>query len=94
MNRFNAHMNSHFKGLKLLAQYHDEHRKREVRIYEIPGHDGDVGFTDGVESWIGWRMDYLKIIEKQAGTVQQVPRRAILRRPVVDAPVQRRKVNV
>lgn len=94
MNRFNAYMNSHFKGLKLLAQYRDELRGRDVRIYEIPDYPDDVGFTDGVESWVGWRLDYLKVIEKHSNAVQEVPRRVALRRPVVDAPVQRRKINV
>lgn len=52
MNRFNAYMNSHFSGCRLLARARDVARNRDVTIHQIPGFWDVVGVSDGVESWV------------------------------------------
>lgn len=52
MNRFNAYMNNHFAGCKLLAESWDDSRKRDVRMYVVPGFVDCIGITDGTDSWI------------------------------------------
>lgn len=52
MSRFNHYFNGDFSGCRHLANAHDPHRDRDVRIYQIPGEIECVGVTDGVDKWI------------------------------------------
>lgn len=52
MAMFNRYFANHFGGCQLLAEAHDQHRARDVRIYLIPGTVEVVGVTDGVDCWV------------------------------------------
>lgn len=52
MSRYNALMNSHFSGCRLLHTGHDPHRNREVRFFLLPGEFDYVGISDTVDAWI------------------------------------------
>lgn len=46
------HMKSGFAECRLLAYARDFHKKRDVRIYLLPGMRESVGVSDGVEHWL------------------------------------------
>jgi hypothetical protein len=50
--KYNHLFESHFQGCLHLAGYHDPHRKRDVKIFMIPGDHSVVGICDGVDAWI------------------------------------------
>lgn len=52
MANFAHYFNSNFASCRHLANAHDQHRVRDVRIYQIPGEVDFVGVTDGVDKWI------------------------------------------
>lgn len=52
MSMFNRYFANHFGGCLMLAEAHDHHRVRDVRIYRIPGTAEVVGVTDGVDCWV------------------------------------------
>lgn len=52
MSRYNTLINTHFSGCRLLAEGHDQHRNRPVKVFMIPGDFTIVGITDTVDSWI------------------------------------------
>lgn len=52
MANFAYYFNNNFAGCRCLAHAYDEHRKRDVRIYLIPGEIEAVGVTDGVDKWV------------------------------------------
>lgn len=52
MPSFNRYFNNFFGGCQLLAEAYDQHRKRDVRIYLIPGTVDVVGVTDTVDCWV------------------------------------------
>lgn len=49
---FNQYFNSRFAGCRTLAHAFDQHRNRDVTIYQIPGRLDCVGVSDGVDRWI------------------------------------------
>jgi hypothetical protein len=52
MSDFKRHMNSGYAGCRLLAYARDNHRNRDVKIFQIPHEWEAVGVSDGVDSWI------------------------------------------
>lgn len=50
--KYNHLFNSHFSGCLHIAGYHDPHRKRDARIFMIPGDHTVVGVSDDVDAWI------------------------------------------
>jgi len=52
MANFSHYFNSRFAGCRLLAEAFDQHRNRDVRIYQIPGQMDCVGVCDQVDRWI------------------------------------------
>ena len=87
--KYNHLFESHFQGCLHLASYHDSHRKRDAKVFMVPGDHEIVGISDGVDSWIapantsvaGYSL--LALLESvRAGTFQgatpaKVPRRHI-----------------
>lgn len=59
MANFAHYFNSSFASCRHLANAHDQHRVRNVRIYQIPGEVECVGVTDGVDKWIAPVIDEL-----------------------------------
>lgn len=49
---YKYYLNSQFAGCRLLAETYDEHRKRDVRVYMVPGQFDVVGVCDGTDSWV------------------------------------------
>lgn len=49
---FNQYFNSRFAGCRTLAHTYDQHRNRDVTIYQIPGRLDCVGVSDNVDRWI------------------------------------------
>lgn len=77
MAMFNRYFANHFGGCQLLAEAHDQHRARDVRIYLIPGTVEVVGVTDGVDCWVcptsisPFSVDIKNILERlQEGTIR------------------------
>jgi hypothetical protein len=52
MANFAHYFNSRFAGCQCLAHAFDQHRNRDVKIYQIPGVVDCVGVSDGVDRWI------------------------------------------
>lgn len=52
MASFKHYFNSRFAGCRLLAEAFDQHRNRNVSIYQIPGHIDVVGVSDTIDRWI------------------------------------------
>lgn len=50
--RYNHHFANHFGACRLLLEYRDEHRGRDVQIRLLPGEFDVVGVTDGVDCWV------------------------------------------
>lgn len=45
-------INNHFGSCVLLAKTRDEYRKRDVRVYALPGEFDYVGVADGTDAWV------------------------------------------
>lgn len=64
---FKNYINTGFVSCRLIAETYDNIRKRQVRLYMIPGHPEDVGVTDGVDAWVcpiscnPFRVDVVKL---------------------------------
>lgn len=52
MANFKLYMNSNYAGCRLVATGYDPHRKRDVRMYQIPGEPEALGVSDGTDRWI------------------------------------------
>lgn len=52
MANYALYFNNNFSACRLLAYAYDQHRNREVRVFQIPGEVETVGVTDGVDKWI------------------------------------------
>ena len=52
MANFKHYFDCRFAGCTLLAKAFDQHRNRDVNIYQIPGHVDVVGVSDTVDRWI------------------------------------------
>jgi hypothetical protein len=52
MANFAHYFNSRFAGCRLLAKAWDQHRERDVSIYQIPGQVDCVGVSDTIDRWI------------------------------------------
>jgi len=52
MPNFAHYFNSRFAGCRCLAHTFDQHRNRNVKIYQLPGHMDAVGVSDGVDRWV------------------------------------------
>lgn len=52
MSGYKYHMGNKFNTCRLIGKAWDEHRKRDVSIFHIPGNFDYVGVHDGVDSWI------------------------------------------
>lgn len=52
MANFAHYFNSRFAGCRLLAKAYDQHRNRDVSIYQIPGQVDCVGVSDTIDRWI------------------------------------------
>lgn len=52
MNRYNHHLNTHFRSCHLLAKAYDPYRERNVEVRLIPGEFDVVGVSDGVDAWV------------------------------------------
>lgn len=50
--RFNEYFKNHFAGCRVLANARDEHRGRDVKIFQVPGEFDFVGVSDGTDVWI------------------------------------------
>jgi hypothetical protein len=46
------YFNSRFSACRVLAYAYDQHRERDVTIYQIPGKVDVVGVSDTVDRWI------------------------------------------
>lgn len=49
---YKHHLTSHWAGCRLLAETRDHCRKRDVRLYLIPGEFDHIGVTDGTDAWV------------------------------------------
>ena len=64
------HIQNHFGSCRLLAESYDQHRKRDVKIYMLPGEFTHVGVSDGTDAWIApamesvFRVNILAILTK------------------------------
>lgn len=45
-------INSHFSTCRLLAEAYDPYRKRQVKLYALPGEFSYVGVTDTTDAWV------------------------------------------
>jgi len=80
MSRFNSYFVNHFGGCRHLASTHDQHRNRDVKIYQVPGYSDVVGVTDGVDCWVApvsheiFKVDIKKLLaDLQAGKAIHLP---------------------
>lgn len=87
--RFNEFFKNHWAGCRLLANARDEHRNRDVRIYQVPGEFDFVGVSDGVDAWIAptsinpFSVDVRKLLgEIRAGNTVAAPQPFIQRRRI------------
>lgn len=49
---FAHYFNNRFAACRLIAETFDQHRDRDVKIYQIPGQVDCVGVSDGIDRWI------------------------------------------
>lgn len=52
MANFKHYFDSRFAGCRILAHAYDQHRNRDVTIYQLPGYVDCVGVSDTVDRWI------------------------------------------
>jgi hypothetical protein len=50
--KYNHLFESRFQGCLHLAGYHDPNRKRDVKVFMVPGDHSVVGIWDGVDAWV------------------------------------------
>lgn len=49
---YKSWISSHFGACMHIATTFDPHRKRQVRVYALPGEFENVGISDGTDAWI------------------------------------------
>jgi hypothetical protein len=52
MSSFKHWMSVKFEGCRHIASTHDPYRKRDVKVFAMPGDFELVGISDGTDSWI------------------------------------------
>jgi len=50
--KYNPYFENKFQGCLHIASFHDQHRKRDAKVFMIPGDHEIVGIFDGVDCWI------------------------------------------
>ena len=91
MPDYKHHMHNQFSACRLLANAYDPYRRREVRLFHIPGDFTTVGVCDGTDAWIApaaanpFSVDVLKLYQRiQAGEIIETP--GMVRKRVVVKP--------
>lgn len=89
-------INSHFSTCRLLAEAYDPYRKREVKLYALPGEFSYVGVSDSTDAWVApasasiFSVDVVRLLDKiRAGEdPRPVVARLRVRVPVTEAQEQ------